>query len=441
MAMLIDILATGAIDDNGQPLDSGVAYLYRVGTTTLANVYSDRALTQPAANPYTLDSNGKAEIYINEECRLVIEDSDGNHIDDIETLGAIPTESTNTITVETTGLEAGFMSNLSMTYANGVLTVSGDDANLSTDNFGTIVMNSTTPGKRVILNVETNLTLRDDAHASSDLGNLGFGITETVNWAEDLPFFVYACNKSNTDIDGVDGNSALFISRSPVLTSTPASADDIGDTGAIPTNDSKSVILLMGDYTIANYTSLPCQLIGSFRMRWSTSTDDWTIQTLGTTDGFGDSQLDKQFAKVWTMPLAQNGAATGTHFLANGGTAPIFTDNYYFYRIDRQGNVWIETRHSGDGGTDGSGSVQARMSLPVSISGNDSNIQSEVPIGVLAAATTFSSGGLSIGVFANGNAYVGLQYFSAATTLANINNSVFSNGGRSTAFKFSYKGF
>lgn len=441
MAKLIDILAAGAVDEDGEALANGVAYVYRVGTTTLANVYSDRALTQPASNPHDLDASGKAEIYIDEECRLVIEDSLGNQIDDIETLGDVVTESTETTIIETTGFEAGFLYNLKMGYADGILTVSGDTNTLSEDNYGTIVMNSTTAGKRVILRVEANLTFRDDAHASSDLTNLGFGITETADWAQDVPFFLYACNKSNTDIDGLDGNSAFFIARAPNLTQTPSSADDIGDTGAIPTNDSKSVILLMGDYTIANYTSLNCQLIGSFRMRWSTTTDDWTVQTLGNTDGFGNEQLDKQFAKIWTMPLGQMGAATGTHFRANGGTAPIFTVNEYYYRIDRHGDVHVETRHSGDGGTDGSGSVNVQMSLPLTVSGMSADIQSEIPIGVLSSATTFGTGGLAIGTFDVTNGYVSLQYFSAATTLANINNSVFSNGNRSTAFRFSYRGF
>lgn len=90
MAVLLDILAAGAIDSSGEALSSGVAYVYTIGTTTKANVFSDRALTAPISNPITLDAAGKAEVYTASAVRVVIEDSSGNQIEDIAEAGSQP---------------------------------------------------------------------------------------------------------------------------------------------------------------------------------------------------------------------------------------------------------------------------------------------------------------------------------------------------------------
>lgn len=109
MADLIHILAGGARDASGAVLASGVVYIYEVGTTTLATIYSDVALTTTVSNPVTLSAAGKAEIYVDQDVRLVIEDSSGNQIDDIESIGEVESirgdvtlgsSSTNTISIQ-----------------------------------------------------------------------------------------------------------------------------------------------------------------------------------------------------------------------------------------------------------------------------------------------------------------------------------------------------
>lgn len=89
MAILIDILAAGAVDASGAVLDSGVAYVYQVGTTTKQDVFQDNDLTVPHSNPITLDAAGRAEAYVNTPVRIIIEDSSGTQIDDIESVGAV----------------------------------------------------------------------------------------------------------------------------------------------------------------------------------------------------------------------------------------------------------------------------------------------------------------------------------------------------------------
>lgn len=89
MAALIDILAAGVIDINGDPLSDGSAYIYGVGTTVKVDVYSDSNLSVLISNPVTLDAAGRAEVYVESSVRVVIEDEDGNQVYDIDSIGVI----------------------------------------------------------------------------------------------------------------------------------------------------------------------------------------------------------------------------------------------------------------------------------------------------------------------------------------------------------------
>ncbi len=246
--------------------------------------------------------------------------------------------------INTGSLTPGWMNNLGITYAAGVFKITGADGTaLSSVNPAWITVKSTASGKIVTLKATVDSSFNDDAHASSSLTNMGWGIIETVDWANDRPFFLYVVNKGNTNIDGADGSSTFFISDVWNLSTTPAAANSIGDLSAIPITDAQGSILIMDTVTVADYVSLPCQLIGAFRMRWSTATDDWTVQALGNTDGLGESALDATFATEWTMPVGQNGAEAGKHFTtADGATALTFSpDNYMNYILNKNGNFKV----------------------------------------------------------------------------------------------------
>lgn len=60
---LIEIFASGFIDENGDPLVDGKVYTYETGTTTPKAVYTDEAGITPAANPVQLNSLGKAHVF------------------------------------------------------------------------------------------------------------------------------------------------------------------------------------------------------------------------------------------------------------------------------------------------------------------------------------------------------------------------------------------
>lgn len=255
----------------------------------------------------------------------------------------------------------GSTRNLALTLSAGVLTITGASAGLTTDNTGQVTCPDANGVPRT-LNVVTDLTLRDD----SDLTNWEAGITSTSNWAVDMPWFLYVANRDNTDIDGVDGNSVFFISRVPNLRVTYSTASWIGDTSAIPVTDTQNSILILADVTVADYVNLPCTLVGAFRMRYATATNGWTVQSIAGEygDGFGKSQLDKCFSRVWTFPAGQMGASANTFVLPHGGTAPTFTTNNCTYRLTPQGVVSCQYQMLGDGGTPGAGAVSTQVATP-----------------------------------------------------------------------------
>lgn len=70
------------LDSTGEPVAAGTLTVYQNGTTTLASIYSDAALTVAQSNPYTLNSLGQVagDIFINETVRLLLKDSSGSTI-------------------------------------------------------------------------------------------------------------------------------------------------------------------------------------------------------------------------------------------------------------------------------------------------------------------------------------------------------------------------
>lgn len=99
MAYLIETLVAGVITNTGTAAAGGSAYIYQVGTTTKVTAYQDSDLAVPHANPVVLDSNGKAEVYVNQAVRLVIQDSSGTQISDIDSVGGSVASSASSTTV------------------------------------------------------------------------------------------------------------------------------------------------------------------------------------------------------------------------------------------------------------------------------------------------------------------------------------------------------
>lgn len=260
------------------------------------------------------------------------------------------------------------VSNMALLLSSGTLKITDlEGENLSSGHLGYITVPAKTAGVTITLNVESSPSLNDATTSSSSLSDFGFGITKAADWNEDAPFFIYVVNKDNLKLDGADGNSAFFISRHFNLKTTPTDPDEIGNTTTPPATDSQNAVLLLGKYTVADYTALPCERVGSFRMQWSASAKDWTIQPLNFNgDGMGQMQLERQFSNVWKMPTGQNGAADGNYFSNNGGTAPLFGSSAVYYMIQSDGTCSINGEFDQDGGVDGAGNVLTALALPYS---------------------------------------------------------------------------
>lgn len=88
MALLLDVLAAGVVDSSNNPLESGKAFVYSTGTTTLTDVFQDADLTLNHTNPIILDSVGRSEAYVPGDVRILIKDSDDVTVLDIDSIGS-----------------------------------------------------------------------------------------------------------------------------------------------------------------------------------------------------------------------------------------------------------------------------------------------------------------------------------------------------------------
>lgn len=229
------------------------------------------------------------------------------------------------------GPQKGY-ANLGCSYSAGTFTIhAADGSALSATNPAYVTVQSKgTPGQLVTISVTANQDFIDDAGASEIIDNL-FGVTTSIAYGQDMPFFIYGV--SNDDEDAI----AFGITRSPIQQSSPGAAA-IG-TPSSATADSQDSMFLFEDVTIADYDNNPCTLIGSIRMRMSAS-DDWTVQTLTKFDGIGQFQLQRVFTGV----AGQFGADSGSFFSdsAGTGTPPTFNTSSYQWMIDLDGYITVK---------------------------------------------------------------------------------------------------
>jgi len=294
----------------------------------------------------------------------------------------------------------------------------------------TVIAPSATAGTNVELNLKgLTYTFTDDS-GSSDLTNLGFGIVETVHWAEDMPFFIYLVNEDDTA-----ANAGMFISRDPTLGVTPA-ANYIHDTDAAAANDTQDSIFGMWADD-AGKAAKPVILIGVIRMQWSTTSDDWTVQTLGNNDGIGQDRLAKTFATTWTMADSQNGAnvVTDNYIKSAAGTTPVWAtpaNTIYTYELSADGKctIWFTTIVAGNA-TNGDGANNISLSLPyIAVRGG---LTAGVIIGTIA--TTPNS---SLVLVLTAGSEVGLLATEANSA---VNANEFSDAGDDLRAELTYKAF
>lgn len=208
--------------------------------------------------------------------------------------------------------------NLGMTYSGGTFSVtSADGTALSASNKGYVTLQSGTAGELVTIEVTANQTFTDGSGGS--IAGQRFGITNNVDWGEEMPFSLYAgLNDAGTAVN-------FFVGRSPSYLTLPA-ASRIGKTGAT-VNSGQQDLFALGNPTVADYDLNTCLWIGSFTMTYTGSTNHWDVNTLLGIGVWKDS--------AWVMPVGQNGAQAGNYFQGSG--APAWTSPQVQYYLQRSG--------------------------------------------------------------------------------------------------------
>jgi len=299
-------------------------------------------------------------------------------------------------------------SNLGINYNSGTgsFSVQGSTASLGASNPGYVTLPSkTTPGTLVTIALTANQNFTDASGTSEIVSNL-FGFTSGVAIAVDVPFFIYAV------LNSAENAVQFMCGRTPHKTVAPA-AGNIGFPGTPGTNAQTS-LFSFDTITAANYATQPCLCIGSFRMQMS-SGNDWTVQTLASTDGVGRFN-DNTF---FTIPLGQFGANSSTLTVPNGGTAATFASTLGRYQIKHNGICHLDISLATDAGTDGSGAVDARIITPFNPANNTFAPCTTI---VAAATVTFACANIT-----GGTNYLTWQLIGAV----NITWAAYSNGNRS----------
>jgi hypothetical protein len=352
----------------------------------------------------THNSKGSASLFYAKTAATTQYKWDANGDVDIRNL-------TTTSVTNTTGLQVGDTVNLELAVSSGTVTMSGVGGTaLSTSNPGFV---RTQSGLQTIT---ANVSFIDDAGSSELIGNL-FGATTGVAWANVVPFFIYFVEE--------DANASVvpMISRDPRARTSPAAANIGAPDDAVA--DAQGDFWAFDSLDETAFNGNPCVVVGSLLMSM-TASDDWTV-ALGDSTGFGYFQEGQSF----TMPLAQNGAETGTYFRDNGGTAPLFTTNQYTYSIDRTGLVHASFFLDLDPGTDGSGAVDAVVAMPYDYYASNAR--------EFGIASVVSAGATNTTVQLRLDQNPGFRMIEPGLTV--VANGDFSNGGRRVAGTYTFKAF
>lgn len=385
------------------------------GTTTLTGVLTGNGTSAVTANAVT-------------ENALLIGGA-SNAVSDLgaATDGELPVGiSSGAPVLLTTWMQQGnncWFWNLSFTHSAGTLTIAGADGTaLSATNPGFVVLASNaTAGQMVQHKITANQTL-----TVSDMTGNTFGTTASTAWGDNMPLYL------GFVADASDANLEPIVCRIPNLVVTSSSSSHLGDPSSA-TSDVQIGSFFFNDVTEANYTSKNVGMIGSLKATKNAS-DEWTLTALGVTDGAGKFNESTRFV----MAQGQNGASANTWMKPNGGTAPVWANESYFYFIGKDGSVQISHNSSGDGGTDGAGAVSAILALPLQYSTPDSSRNSVY--GIHTTRTNTSVIAINTAISATGSVDNGLVFY--GNTLGLIANSNFGSGSaRFLAVSANYKAY
>lgn len=256
------------------------------------------------------------------------------------------------------GIAGGWLSNLGISLSAGTITISGYDGTaLSATNKAYVGMKDVASSGYSKTYTLTANYAHDDAAGTSDwIGNT-FGFTAGIASNTDFPLYLYLGTHDN-------GTTVTpFWSRTPGMNIVPITSEIGTPSSAIA--DKQFSFWAWSSITAGDYDGNPCLMIGSVRARKVTTADDMTIQVFNANDGFGKFQD----STVFTLLTGTFGAASGSFFYDNGGTAPQFTDENCRYSVSRDGSVHLQSANITESGVS-AGSVALYHASPYQPSGS-----------------------------------------------------------------------
>lgn len=291
----------------------------------------------------------------------------------------------------------------------------------------TLTITCSTPCTRFIPNSTSGINTLIDISGKSWSFNFdtsynaaSCGITPTVSWTSPMPWFVYLLNGT----DAAAGIQAM-VSRNPCMTVSPAEGLFHYSDAAADTNTQLSVIVPYADGT--DYSAKPVLPIGSYRMTYDTTDDDWTPSALSNTDGYGKFQE----GVVFTFPVGQNGAQAGHYTTTDGPTWANAAGYVYVYTIDKNGCISVSHSTFGAGNVTNGGAGVLYLTVPLAI--NTNNLYN---FGVDSTRLNNTLGQASpiLGTAST----VSLRLCTASSS---ISNNAFVNAADDLSVRFQYKAF
>ena len=276
---------------------------------------------------------------------LLTLDQSGDLVEDVtsNTLTVV-----NAITNAAMRYRPGYVENISFTLSTQTVTVHGADGTaLSSTNPGYICLPSnSTAGQLVLYTITAN-----QAMTNTEMNGNLFGTTTSTAYAKAKPLFLYALSN--------DAESAIAFAWGaiPHITTAPASTE-IGDPSSAVADEQIS-LYSFDDITETLYDGNQCLSLGSCTAQKDAS-DIWTFDSFGSFDGMGLFQEGRRHEYA----SGHHGADSGTFCLPNGGTAAVYSTVKVYYYLSRNGFIFLEYSLRNDGGTDGSGAVDAKYTVP-----------------------------------------------------------------------------
>ena len=188
-ARQVSLVASSVFGTDGKILASGKVYFYKVGTTTLKDVWVDGNKTTVSANPVILDARGTAEVYGDGEYKVVIKDSSDVTVDEFDNFQFEPVNTTEA----TLGIDAS-------TYGSDGAAIASAISAASSAN-KTVFLKTQTWNVTADLTIPTNINLQFIGGAYL---NISSGITVTVSGEIQAPYFNIFQGAGNVSISKIN---------------------------------------------------------------------------------------------------------------------------------------------------------------------------------------------------------------------------------------------